>query len=165
MAVGSRPRNLGCNPGLIFIDMGDLANPKRLGERNGEDGYVHDAQCITYHAPDERYEGHDICYGYNEDTLTIYNVTDKSDTKKLHITSYEGASYTHHGWVLGPEWQEYLLMDDEIDELSQSGPTADQFPITYIWKVADLENPKQTGLSTRVGQQNHYTAATLLTGS
>jgi len=29
------------------------------------------AQCLVYHGPDTKYEGRDICYGYNEDTLTM----------------------------------------------------------------------------------------------
>jgi hypothetical protein len=35
------------------------------------DGYVHDAQCLVYRGPDTKYNGRDICYGYNEDTLTM----------------------------------------------------------------------------------------------
>ncbi|EEY16198.1 conserved hypothetical protein [Verticillium alfalfae VaMs.102] len=111
-AVGARPRTDVCKSGLIFVDLKDPSNPKRLG-CNGQDGYVHDAQCLTYHGPDTKYEGHQICYGYNEDTLTIYDVTDKANSKILSVTSYEGASYTHQGWVLDVNWQEYLLMDDE----------------------------------------------------
>jgi len=30
-------------------------------------------RCIVYRGPDEKYVGRDICYGYNEDTLTIYD--------------------------------------------------------------------------------------------
>jgi hypothetical protein len=29
---------------------------------------------IVYRGPDKKYFGRDICYGYNEDTLTIYDV-------------------------------------------------------------------------------------------
>lgn len=29
------------------------------------------AQCVIYRGPDEKYQGVDICYGYNEDTLTM----------------------------------------------------------------------------------------------
>lgn len=44
-----------------------------------------------------------ICYGYNEDTLTIYDVTNKKGTnagKIISRTPYVGASYTHQGWVI-----------------------------------------------------------------
>lgn len=36
-------------------------------------------------------------------------------------------------------------MDDELDEQQARGLAADGFPVTYIWDIKDLENPKQTG--------------------
>ncbi|CRJ99867.1 hypothetical protein BN1723_008711 [Verticillium longisporum] len=136
----------------------DPANPS-LGCAAG-DGYVHDAQCMVYHGPDKRYEGRDICYGYNEDTLTIYDVTNKANvTNIISRISYEGAAYTHQGWVLDPKNQEYLVMDDELDEVRARGPAADGFPVTYIWDIRDLEKPKQTGLyksKTKAIDHNQY---------
>ncbi|KAJ3905304.1 hypothetical protein F5879DRAFT_951355 [Lentinula edodes] len=64
-AVGSMPRNDSCAAGLIFIDVSDPENPKGVGCAS-EDGYVHDAQCLTYHGPHVEYEGTDICYSFNE---------------------------------------------------------------------------------------------------
>jgi choice-of-anchor B domain-containing protein len=145
VAVGSHPVNRGCRGGPIFFDISDPSNPTRLG-CNGADGYTHDAQCLIYRGPDERFVGRDICYGYNEDSLTIYDVTNKVNSTILSITSYEGATYTHQGWVLDKEWQQYLVMDDEIDELESAGPAADKYPVTYIWDISDLTAPKQTGL-------------------
>ncbi|KAK2814042.1 hypothetical protein FQN50_000446 [Emmonsiellopsis sp. PD_5] len=147
VAVGAQPRNSTCLAGMIFIDLKDPSNPTTPGCA-GQDGYVHDAQCIVYHGPDKRYEGHDICYGYNEDTLTIYDVGDKAGVNSTTIiskTPYVGASYTHQGWVLDPDWQEYLLLDDELDEEEQAGPSADGYPVTFIFDISDLENPKHTG--------------------
>ncbi|KAI9150029.1 hypothetical protein HJFPF1_09781 [Paramyrothecium foliicola] len=143
-AVGSRPRNSGCRAGLILYDLKDPSKPTRVG-CNGNDGYVHDAQCLVYRGPSEKYVGRDICYGYNEDSLTIYDVTDKANSSIISITSYEGATYTHQGWVLDTEWQEYLFMNDEIDEIEGNGLAVDGYPVTYIWDIRDLENPKQTG--------------------
>lgn len=144
VAVGSQPRDSACKSGLIFIDLTDLDDLKSPGCA-ADDGYVHDAQCLVYRGPDKKYEGTDICYGYNEDTLTIYNVTDKTTTNIISRISYEGASYTHQGWVLDTQNQHYLLLDDEYDEYDRAGLGADGYPITYIWDVSDLENPKQTG--------------------
>jgi hypothetical protein len=48
----------------------------------------------------QKYYGRDICYGYNEDTLTIYDVTNKKGVGAGSIisrTPYKGASYTHQG--------------------------------------------------------------------
>ena len=70
-AVGAVPRNQGCRAGLIFINMTDPSNPVSPGCA-WQDGYVHDAQCVIYNGPDKKYVGREICYGYNEDTLTMY---------------------------------------------------------------------------------------------
>ncbi|KAI0010198.1 hypothetical protein F4779DRAFT_318726 [Xylariaceae sp. FL0662B] len=144
VASGSQPRTDACASGLIFIDLSDLPNLTSPGCA-AADGYVHDAQCLIYRGPDEKYVGEDICYGYNEDTLTIYNVTNKAAATVISRTSYEGASYTHQGWVLDPEYQQYLVLDDEYDEYDGAGPGAAGYPITYIWDISSLEAPKQTG--------------------
>jgi len=145
VSVGAQPRNHTYRGGLIFLNVDDPANPIEVGNQP-DDGYVHDAQCLIYHGPDTRYEGQDICYGYNEDTLTIYNVTDLTNATIISRTSYVGAAYTHQGWVLDTEWQQYLILDDEYDEYDGVGPGADGHAVTYIWDVSDLEHPKQTGL-------------------
>lgn len=89
------------------------------------------AQCLIYRGPDAKYDGTEICYGYNEDSLTIYDITDKTKTNIISNTSYVGATYTHQGWVLDTENQEFLLLDDELDE--QRGVIVDGKPVTYIW--------------------------------
>lgn len=148
VAVGSQPRNDTCRSGLIFIDMTDPANPTSPGCA-AQDGYVHDAQCVTYRGPDKNYEGRDICYGFNEDTLTIYDVTDRSagvnTSKVISRTPYVGATYTHQGWLLDESWQQYLFSDDELDELDEVEPAADGHSVMYIWDISDLAKPVNTG--------------------
>lgn len=144
-SVGAQPRNDTCKSGLIFIDITDPSKPTNAGCASA-DGYVHDAQCVIYKGPDTQYNGREICYGYNEDTLTIYDVTDKKNPQILSITSYEGASYTHQGALVDVEDQHYLLLDDEYDEYDKVGPGAPGNPITYIWDISSLKKPKQTGL-------------------
>ena len=148
-SVGSRPRDADCLGGFIFFDLKDPSNPTRIGCAR-DDGYVHDAECLIYRGPDTRFNGRDICYAYNEDSLTIYDVTDKKDPKIISITGYTGVQYTHQGAVLDKEWQEYLILDDEYDEVGRTGPhvgpAIDGYPVTYIWDIRDLEKPKQTGL-------------------
>ncbi|TLD35916.1 Arylsulfatase [Venturia nashicola] len=143
-SAGARPRNDTCRSGLIFINVTDITNPTSPGCA-WEDGYVHDAQCLIYRGPDKKFVGREICYGYNEDTLTIYDVTDKTKPIIVSRTSYEGAQYTHQGWVLDKQWQEWLLMDDEYDEIEEVGLARDGRPVTYIWNIADLTKPRQTG--------------------
>ncbi|KJX93656.1 hypothetical protein TI39_contig4278g00004 [Zymoseptoria brevis] len=147
VAVGAAPRTSACGGGLIFINLDDPSKPYSEGCAP-QDGYVHDAQCIVYRGPDARYNGKDICYGYNEDTLTIYDVTKKTGpqaAKVISRTPYVGATYTHQGWVNDPMWQTRLILDDEIDEEERSGPAADQFPVSYIFDITDLEKPVNTG--------------------
>ncbi|CAJ2506771.1 Uu.00g079570.m01.CDS01 [Anthostomella pinea] len=144
IASGAMPRTDKCKSGLIFIDLSDMENLVSPGCASA-DGYVHDAQCLVYRGPDDKYVGTDICYGYNEDTLTIYNVTDKAAATIISRTSYEGAAYTHQGWVLDTQNQQYLVLDDEYDEYDKVGPGAAGYPITYIWDISSLEAPKQTG--------------------
>ncbi|KAH8830856.1 hypothetical protein DL96DRAFT_1786768 [Flagelloscypha sp. PMI_526] len=143
-SVGSKPREAPEGGGLIFIEMEDPSNPVSSGY-NAEDGYVHDAQCLPYKGPDANYHGRDICYGYNEDTLTIYDVTNRANSSIISITSYEGAAYTHQGWVLDKEWQTYLLLDDELDEYDKTGVAADGYAVTYIWNITSLQAPQLTG--------------------
>ncbi|KAK6828153.1 hypothetical protein PG987_011494 [Apiospora arundinis] len=144
VAVGAQPRTSACGSGLTFIDLSDPTKPFSPGCAPG-DGYVHDAQCIVYRGPDEKYNGRDICYGYNEDTLTIYDVTDKNTTNIISRTGYEGSAFTHQGWVLDKEWQEYLVLDDEYDEYDKTSTGVSQRPLTYFWDIKSLEAPKLTG--------------------
>ncbi|KAL6710360.1 hypothetical protein ACN47E_009306 [Coniothyrium glycines] len=159
-AVGAMPRTDKCKSGIIFIDISNPAKPTSPGCAS-QDGYVHDAQCLIYRGPDKAYVGREICYGYNEDSLTIYDVTDKKAPVVLSITSYVGASYTHQGAVLDPNNQQFLLLDDEYDEYDKVGPGASGNPITYIWDISSLKAPKQTGLyksAARGVDHNQYVA-------
>jgi hypothetical protein len=162
-SVGAVPRNGKCRAGIIFINMTNPALPTSPGCAS-EDGYVHDAQCLVYRGPDTKYVGREICYGYNEDTLTMYvylnnfggppsstnkfysyDVTNKVKPTIISKTSYQGATYTHQGWVLDKNNQEWLLLDDEYDEVEAEAPAADGRPVTYIWNIKNLAKPTQTG--------------------
>ncbi|KAF4550236.1 Hypothetical protein D9617_18g034270 [Elsinoe fawcettii] len=153
--------NLPCRGGLIFINTTDISKPYTTGCA-AADGYVHDAECLVYRGPDKRYYGRDICYGYNEDTMTIYDVTNKvgNNTKIISRTSYVGARYIHQGAVLDPNNQEFLVLDDELDERDGTeGPATNKLPTTYIFDIRDLEAPKVTGFyqgQTRSIDHNQY---------
>lgn len=126
------------------------------------DGYVHDAQCLVYRGPDARYQGRDICYGYNEDTVTIYDATNKTGntTTLISRTSYLGAKYVHQGVVLDEMNQEFIMFDDELDERNGTeGPATNRLPTTYILDIRDLEIPKLAGFyqgGTRSIDHNQY---------
>ena len=130
-----------CSSGLHMVDIGDPANPTFAGCFSA-DGYTHDVQCVVYDGPDLDHAGDEICFASNEDTLTIVDVTNKSAPAQLSRNGYSGAGYTHQGW-LTPD-QRYFVIDDELDE--------DFHPRwTYVWDVADLEQPVLNGHYEAVG--------------
>ncbi|KAJ7776767.1 hypothetical protein DFH07DRAFT_865635 [Mycena maculata] len=144
IAVGSVPRTDICGSGLIFVDVTDPASPQSAGCA-GADGYVHDAQCLTYYGPHAAYNGTDVCYSFNENSFTIYDITDPFEPVIISTTGYYGVSYSHQGWVIDEKNQMYLLLNDEYDEVSSRGWAEDQRSVTYIWDISDLEHPVLTG--------------------
>ncbi|PKS11715.1 hypothetical protein jhhlp_001703 [Lomentospora prolificans] len=141
-AVGTS-RDAPCKGGLFMVDVSNPAKPTSPGCLSAG-GYVHDAQCVVYSGPDTRYTGREICFNYNEDTLDITDVTSKSNPTTISSTSYNGATYTHQGWIADPQ-QRYLLLDDELDEQRRRGPAANQHTTTYIVDISNLKSPRFTG--------------------
>lgn len=39
-----------------------------------------------------------------------------------------------------------MILDDELDEVESVGTAADGYPVTFIWRLESLEDPKQVGL-------------------
>jgi len=130
-SVGSRT----CSAGLHIVDIRDPVKPQFVG-CFGNDGYVHDTQCVIYKGPDTRYSGKEICFGFNEDSLTIVDVTDKSAMVILSRTDYSGRQYTHQGWLL-PE-QGFLLLNDELDEIYGTN----KHTRTMLWDVRNLQSTR-----------------------
>ncbi|KAF2835453.1 hypothetical protein M501DRAFT_942061, partial [Patellaria atrata CBS 101060] len=141
-AVGTS-ETLPCAGGLFMVDVRNPARPTSPGCAS-EDGYVHDAQCVIYRGPDFKYRGKEICFNYNEDTLTIVDVTNKAAPKQISRTPYVGASYTHQGWLVSDS-HDFLLLDDELDELRGNGTAANGHTTTYIFDIKNLAAPKHSG--------------------
>ena len=114
-------------------------NPTLIGSF-AEDGYSHDAQIVNYIGPDPQYAGKEIAFCFNENTVTIVDVTDAGDPTLLSATGYSTSAYTHQGWLT--EDHKYLLVGDELDEGSVNTRT-------YIFDVQDLNNV--TLIGTHVG--------------
>ena len=72
-------------------------------------------------------------------------MTDNAESTVLSRTTYIGAAYTHQGWVIDSEWQDYLLLDDEFDEVERTGPAYGQKAVTYIADISNLTSPIFTG--------------------
>ncbi|CAH1773263.1 unnamed protein product [Owenia fusiformis] len=137
---------ISCSSGLHMVDVSDPKQPVFAGCYS-EDGYTHDAQCVIYRGPDGRYTGREICFNYNEDSLTIVDVTDRSNPVMVSKMGYDLSKYTHQGWLT--EDQTMLLLDDEQDEYYEKN--GDQNTYTYLWDVKDLRNPvwRDTFISTQ----------------
>ncbi|KAK5096262.1 hypothetical protein LTR24_002668 [Lithohypha guttulata] len=141
---GANSRNTTCAGGMFMVDVSDPANPYSPGCAY-QDGYVHDAQCVIYKGPTVEYHGREICFNFNEDTLTIMDMTDKSAPYVISRTEYVGNAYTHQGWLTSDD-MEYLLLDDELDELESVGPSnGNNRTTTYIFDVKNLHAPMNTG--------------------
>eukprot|EP00924_Labyrinthula_sp_SR-Ha-C_P016067 maker-scaffold_4-snap-gene-18.47-mRNA-1 protein AED:0.00 eAED:0.00 QI:105/1/1/1/1/1/2/191/575 len=146
-----------CSGGPIVIDLNkNRLRPEYVTCMDG-DGYTHDLQVVNYYGPDERYHGHEIMFAFNEDTVTIWDVTDKFSPKILSKTGYGGQVYTHQGWA--NEDLTLLFVDDELNELCSGNINASSsctsFPLngvdgitnttTVVMDITDLENPVVDG--------------------
>lgn len=123
--------------GLHIMDISDPVNPTLIGDF-ANDGYTHDAQVVNYAGPDPAYQGKEIAIACNENTVTIVDVSDPTDSYAISISSYSNSQYTHQGW-LTPD-HKYLLVGDELDEYYNGINTT-----TFIWDVQDLDNPQLIG--------------------
>lgn len=132
-AVGSDT----CRGGLHMIDLRNPATPTFAG-CFAEDGYTHDVQCVRYRGPDLAFAQREICFGFNEDTITIVDVTDKADPVMLARAIHPDGYYVHQGWLTSD--QRYILQDDELDEQRTNENSR-----TYVWDVSSLENPVLVG--------------------
>lgn len=52
-----------------MVDVSNPAKPVSPGCVS-QDGYVHDSQCVVYNGPDLQYLDREICFNYNEDTVS-----------------------------------------------------------------------------------------------
>jgi choice-of-anchor B domain-containing protein len=122
----------------IIFDVSVPLAPAPVGAI-ADDGYTHDSLCKNYKGPDEVHEGHEICFEFNEDTITIYDVTNNEmQPEQLSRTTYETASYVHSG-ALTKDHQT-LISTDEADETDLGRRST-----LYIWDVRNLSKPKLIG--------------------
>ena len=102
---------------------------------------------MTYHGPDARYHGSEICISSNESEIVIYDATDPSNPVELSSATYldlpffdpeRGVPnyYTHQGWL--SEDHKYFFLGDELDEFF--GPQEER--TTYLWDMSDLTDPQ-----------------------
>ena len=58
----------------VIFDVSEPLAPVPVGAL-ADDGYTHDSLCRTYKGPDKAHKGNEICFNFNEDSVTIYDVT------------------------------------------------------------------------------------------
>lgn len=143
--VGSSGGGQTCGGGLHMVNIQNPTQPTFAGcfsdpttGRSGT-GYTHDAQCVTYHGPDDEHQGDEICFGANETDISIADVTNKDNPKALSTASYPDYGYVHQGWLT--ENHRYFFQNDELDEITGKVDSTR----TLIWDVSDLENPQFVG--------------------
>ena len=132
------------NGGLVVVgtpyilDVSQPLAPTPVGIM-ADDGYTHDSLCRNYKGPDKPRKGHEICFNFNEDTVTIYDVTaNPMQPERLARETYENASYTHSGALTKDH--RTLITTDEIDEQNYGIRST-----LYIWDVSKLTKPKLIG--------------------
>ena len=122
----------------IIFDVSEPLAPMPVGIM-ADDGYTHDSLCRTYKGPDKGYKGNEICFNFNEDTVTIYDVTANPQTPvQLARETYENADYTHSGALTKDHTT--LISTDEGDEQTYGIRST-----LYIWDVRKLTAPKLIG--------------------
>ena len=139
--VGASSGGTTCGGGLHMVDVREPSNPTFAGCFQDAStglagtGYSHDAQCINYRGPDPDHAGSEICFGANENALSIADVTDKENPRAISTASYPNSAYLHQGWV--SEDHRFFFMNDEGDEISgQASRTR-----TLVWDIEDLDDP------------------------
>jgi choice-of-anchor B domain-containing protein len=148
--VGGSAGGEQCGGGLHMMDIKDPKNPTFVGcaadGRTGRrgTGYSHDAVCIVYRGPDEKYKGREICVGSNETAISVQDVTDKKAPVFLSSASYPFVSYAHQGWFT--EDHKYFFLDDEGDEIDAQRDTTGQNKAklgtrTMVYDMTDLDDP------------------------
>ena len=139
--VGASGGGETCGGGLHMIDIREPASPVFAGcfadpnTGNAGTGYSHDAQCVRYDGPDEAHVGREICFGANENALSIADVTDKEAPITLSAASYPNTGYLHQGWI--SDDHRYFYMNDETDEIGGNVSRTR----TLVWDVQELNDP------------------------
>lgn len=122
-----------------------LANPTQIAPASTPATgaqYTHDgtSMLITDSRVSACRPGHNPCeiyVDYNEDSVDIWDTTDKSNPLKISSTPYSGSGYTHSGWWTADK--RYVFIQDEYDEQE-----FDHNSRVRTMDLSDLRNPTIT---------------------
>ena len=127
------------HPGLAAYSLSNPANPIFAGAWNGAS--VHDAAVVTYTSGP--FAGRQIAFcAAGGSGVYIVDVTNKSNMFTVAQATYPGLQYTHQLWPT--EDLQYLLVNDELDELNGSASTTR----TLVFDISDINNPTLVGTFT-----------------
>lgn len=126
-------------PGAITaLDLnGDPEAPVEAFTWDPGPSYPNNLECVIYHGADERFTGHEICFGAApRRSLVIYDVTDKDNPVRLSRTFYRGFNVPWQTALTADHRS--LLMVDTHDEHSYVRNTR-----TFLWDLSSLTEPRQ----------------------
>jgi len=113
-----------------------------LGTRND---YTHDAASLTIsdaRAQTDCIQANNadclVILDFNEDSLRLWDHTDKNQAIELGSSSYPNAEYTHSGWW--SEDKQYVIVHDELDEQTHNLNTT-----LNIFDISSLHTPTLVG--------------------
>ena len=129
-----------------LLGLSNPTTPNLLLAAPAGTGYIHDAssvviedartaECANNHNPCE------VLIDFNENTVDLWDVTDKAAPFKLSSTPYPNARYTHSGWWT-PD-KRHVLIHDELDE-QQAGLNT----TVRSMNIDSLRNPVLVGTYT-----------------
>lgn len=140
-----------------------LVNPARPQLVTAAPGgqYMHDSTSlyITDSRAAQCEAGHNPCQvlvDFNENTVDLWDVTNKSQPVLLSSTSYPAATYTHSGWPSVD--QRFLFVHDELEEIQRGFNTQ-----LYTMNLDNLRAPSVVTSyrgSTTTTDHNGYTKGT-----
>jgi choice-of-anchor B domain-containing protein len=141
-----------------------LSDPKTLGSAytnssGTRDDYTHDAASLIIsdaRAQTECVQANNnaclVLLDFNEDSLRVWDHTDKNQAIELSSSTYPNAEYTHSGWW--SEDKQFVIVHDELDEQRHSLNTT-----LNIFDISSLSAPTLVGTwtgSTRAIDHNGF---------
>ncbi len=120
------------------VDSFDLSaplTPTRIGGTGG--GYSHDAASILItggRASACTGTSCEVLFDFNEDTIQLWDLSNRAAPRLLSSTTYDLVEYVHSGWPT--EDGRFLFVHDELDESTHGLHTT-----IRVFDLADLEAP------------------------
>jgi choice-of-anchor B domain-containing protein len=122
---------------IVGLDLsGDPEAPEELFTWDPGPPYARNLECVLYHGPDVRFEGHEVCAGAApRRSLVLYDVTPEHPAK-LSRTFYKRYNNPWHATFTSDH--RFVLLSDSHDEYNPGFRTR-----TFLFDVSSLIAPRQ----------------------